>query len=551
MNNEKKDSQNPNVAAAIFSITAPAFCYFHIKFAEFAANPKVWMKVRRSKARNPFIAGFLLIFVIVSNLLMLRSVFEHNYKLALLFVILNYIAQHPLANLYLLHKMNELVGQNKKGLVDPRISSAIKQAKLIHGAEYAEYLSLTDKTINVKNQIGKRIEPFDEPIPLFSEPKVTEREVAQVVVDGNAVFPLNTKSPDHHLVIGQTGSGKTTLIKQMVKAGLEDGWKVVVIDLKGDPTDVSKFLEIEANPANVIHFPTSGFDFWKGTSHELAERIISFFPTDSEPFYLNRNSFAIHAVISRSGLPNPKSVEELVDRLRNGIKNVNSNADVQFFGKKERGVFVGELVANDIASYLDPIRNIERTNPYRFHWNDNWNLALFTLDGFEMGALKMADAILHDFASWIFSDERTANKTPILLIIDEASAFSALQRVPILSSLLQRARSAKVSLVYASQNLSAFKDEKDNILHSGSIKWLGNSTEVNEMVESAGTRSVIESGFQIENDDYTGIVTHRVQKEFKIDPDFVRELKTFHWFVSSRGKVSNLFVPPIDWQDRT
>ena len=105
-----------------------------------------------------------------------------------------------------------------------------------------------------------------------------------------------------------------------------------------------------------------------------------------------------------------------------------------------------------------------------------------------------------------------------------------------------------VSLVLASQSLSAFKDEKDNLLHSGAIRWLGSSTEVEDMVEAAGTRSVIESGFQFEEIRYTGIVTHRNQKEFKIDPDFVKELRTFHWFVSSRGKVSTVFVPPLNWE---
>jgi len=134
------------------------------------------------------------------------------------------------------------------------------------------------------------------------------------------------------------------------------------------------------------------------------------------------------------------------------------------------------------------------------------------------------------------------------LIVDEASAFSALPRVPILSALIQRARSAQVSLVYASQNLSAFRDEKDNLLHSGAIRWLGSSSEVGEMIEATGTKSVVESGFQFDDQKYTGTVTHRNQKEFKIDPDFVRELPTFHWYVSARGKVSSLFVPPLDWK---
>jgi hypothetical protein len=86
-----------------------------------------------------------------------------------------------------------------------------------------------------------------------------------------------------------------------------------------------------------------------------------------------------------------------------------------------------------------------------------------------------------------------------------------------------------------------------NIIHSGAIRWLGVSTEVEDMIGAAGTATVIESGFQFGSNEYTGVISHRNQKEFKIDPDRVKELPTFHWFVSSRGKVSNLFVPPLDF----
>jgi energy-coupling factor transporter ATP-binding protein EcfA2 len=384
-------------------------------------------------------------------------------------------------------------------------------------------------------------------LPLIGEPKVVDSELIKVVEDAFAVFPLNESSPDHHLVIGQTGSGKTTLITRMVDAALKNDWKVVVLDLKGDPTDVSKFLELVEDQSKIRLFPNHSFDFWKGTPNEIAERVISFFPTDSEPFYLNRNANAIHSVISRSGLPAPTSIEELLERVRRGIRHARTASDISFFSQKERGQDIGEVIANDISIYLDPIRNVEAQTPFRFHWKDDWKLGIFSLDGFEPSALKMADALLHDFASWIFSESRASSKSPILLVVDEASAFHALPRVPILSALIQRARSAQVSLVFASQSLSAFKDEKENLLHSGAIRWLGNSTEVEDMVEAAGTRSVVESGFQFDEMAYTGMLTHRSQKEFKIDPDFVKELRTFHWFVSSRGKVSSVFVPPKNW----
>lgn len=514
-----------------------------------SVNAQVWAKLRLSKSRKVLVLLSTLLLVFLFLALTIFFLISQKFDLALGSFFLYYLTQIPLGRFYLFFLLNRLVKENSQGKIEPNTSYGIRKARFISGCMYGEarYSRVWESAPN--NAIGIRVEPFDQELPLIGEPRITDSELDKVINDSFAVFPLNNQSPDHHLVIGQTGSGKTTLINRMVDAALKENWKVIVLDLKGDPTDITKFLNLIEDQSKIRLFPNHSFDFWKGTPSEIAERIISFFPTDSEPFYLNRNANAIHSVISRSGLPAPTSIEELLDRVKRGAIHARTASDISFFAQKERGQVIGELIANDISIYLDPIRNVEAQTPFRFHWRDDWKLGIFSLDGFEPSALKMADALLHDFASWIFSESRASAKSPILLIIDEASAFHALPRVPILSALIQRARSAQVSLVFASQSLSAFKDEKDNLLHSGAIRWLGNSTEVEEMVEAAGTRSVVESGFQFEAISYTGMVTHRSQKEFKIDPDFVKELPTFHWFVSSRGKVSSVFVPPIDWDN--
>jgi len=546
--NQKKDESQ--LLLIFIVLLFPMFYFYQTKYEELAQSEKTWTRIRASKFRNIGMLIFSLLATLSLFLLTIRLLLARDFGLSLVTFLGYGMVQLPLANMYLFHKLNFVTRQSIRGVLEPSKATAVKKARFQHGTKYAELeysRHLLDEGIET-NVIGRRVEPTDCLLPYFGEPPVTDMELTSVLSEQKAIFPLNGISPDHHLVIGQTGSGKTTLISRMAKAALSQGWKVVIIDLKGDPNDVSKIMNLEDDQSKVRHFPTSSFNFWRGSTHEIAERIISFFPSDSEPYYLNRNSNAIHAVISRSDLLPPTSVEELVNRVRNGLKFVKTQSDINFFSSKDRGTPIGEIVANDLSIYLDPIRNIERNSIYSFHWNDDWNLALFTLDGFEPSSLKIADSLLHDFGSWIFSDQRSLNKSPILLIVDEASAFSALPRVPILSALIQRARSAQVSLVYASQNLSAFRDEKDNLLHSGAIRWLGSSSEVGEMIEATGTKSVVESGFQFDDQKYTGTVTHRNQKEFKIDPDFVRELPTFHWYVSARGKVSSLFVPPLDWK---
>lgn len=544
-----KTSDNQSILDFIIFLVLPLALLIKESGKKSAGNSKSWLRATSglwSKLPILIICFFL---IVLSYILIVSAISQRNLKtLFFAFIFLN-ISQIPIIRIYWLFVMNKQIKLDIRGGIEPSFSKLISEARIKFSFEQADkkYRSLVLRNDNPDGFIGSRVIPSRIELPYFGSPEVSNDELEKVMDSERAIFPLNPNSPDHHLVIGQSGSGKTTLIKRMILSSIKSGWRVILIDLKGDPEDANSFLNLVNDQSKVRHFPSNAFNFWNGTKSEIAERIISFFPSDSEPYYLARNSSAIQAVVTRCTLDSPKSVGELVERLRNGIKYSSNPDDVRFFSTKERGLPIGDLIANDVSMNLDAIRNIEDQTPFRFGWGDVWDLSVFTLDGFKPSSLKLADALLNDFASWMFSEERARNKAPILLVIDEASAFSRMPQVPILTALIQRARSAQVSLVYASQNSSAFGSDMKNIIHSGAIRWLGVSTEVEEMIGATGTTTVIESGFQYDSDGYTGVISHRNQKEFKIDPDRVKELPTFHWFVSSRGKVSSVFVPPLDY----
>lgn len=544
--NKESTKIDLEILAIISFLLFPVFVTINQSLEKGILDAKRWTKYRTSRLKNPLFLFFAGLMLPLSFLGVLKFLILHKFSLAVASYFLYVFMQVPFAFLFGLNRFNKVLSDTQTGKISPFLFGKLKRVKFQHNSDYAKltYLDVLNRRDLPANLIGKRIEPINAPAEWFKDADVQDSELQEVVSDSLAIFPLNSESPQHHLVIGQTGSGKTVLIRRMIKAGLRSGWRVVLIDMKGDPYDADSFLNIEVDQSKVREFPSTCFNFWAGTAEEISERVISFFPSDSDPFYLTRNSYAVQAVINRSGLPLPTSVEELLERIRRGAFVCLDIADKHYFATKDRGIPVGELISNDIASYLDPIRSAERNTPMRFHWGENWNLALFRLDGYKPTSLRVASAILNDFASWIFSAERTMNKKPILFIVDEASAFSALQKMPILTSLIQRARSAKVSLVYASQNLSAFGEEKNNILHSGAMRWLGLSTDVEEMINATGTESVVEAGFQFDLGSYTGTITHRSQKEYKIDPDLVKELPVFHWFVSWKGKFSTLYIPP-------
>lgn len=71
--------------------------------------------------------------------------------------------------------------------------------------------------------------------------------------------------------------------------------------------------------------------------------------------------------------------------------------------------------------------------------------------------------------------------------------------------------------------------------------------EVVIFIAEAMAKSAVEVGHQEIDGKYSGVATAREQRQFIIDPDAVRSLPTFHWFVSLDQKVSHLYVPPMGY----
>ena len=505
-----------------------------------------WTKLRLK--RNIYLkASIISVIVCLFLYILIIQYISIDPKLAGLILFFTYLTHYPVAKIIQIGEFNKILKKLEQGRLDPITSGTLRKSKFEHEIEYASinYEDSKGSTKKPRNAIGVRVDTVMTPMPFRKQSKINSNELALVANDEFALFPLNQSSPSHHLIVGATGSGKTTLILNMIKVALNQNWKVVCVDLKGDSRDVPRFLSLAEGNKKVAHFPTQSLDFWQGSKDEVTERLISMIPPNGEPHYLNRNITAVRAVVSRSEFPTPKSVSELITRFRSPKDFISDLNDFKLLSTKEKSMTVGEQVANDFISYLQPVLMAEENKHLSFSWNSDWDLALFTLDSFQPSCLRLGTVILNDFSLWMFSESRLKNITPVLLIIDEASALTQFGTPPVLSALLQRARSAQVSLVLASQTYTSFGNSTDEVINSGAIRWLGASSKVDEMIFATGAKSVVEVGHQEIDGKYSGVSTAREQRQFIIDPDSVRSLPTFHWFVSLGQKVSHLYVPPL------
>ena len=542
--NEKSDS---DYARLIWFLLSP------ISFIIYNSSPKkvldhaAWTNLRLKRSMYLKYSVFsislgLLLYVLVIQM------FPINPKISVVLFLLAYLTHYPIAKLIQIREFNKLLKKLDQGRLDPLMSGQLRKAKFEHENVYASAIcgEVMKNLDTPKNAIGIKVNNVMTPIPIRGEVKSNTDELSLVSDDRYALFPLDKISPNHHLIIGATGSGKTTLILNMVKVALDQNWRVVFVDLKGDARDVPKFLKLGGQNKRAVHFPTQSFDFWQGSKEEVTERLISMIPVNGEPHYLNRNIAAVRAVVSRSDQSPPKSVSELIYRFRSPKDFTSDINDFKLLTTKEKSMTVGDQVANDFISYLQPLLTAEQNQNSSFSWHSDWDFALFTLDSFQPSFLKLGTVILNDFSLWMFSNLRLQNNQPVLLIIDEASALTQFGTPPVLSALMQRARSAQVSLVLASQTYTAFGNSAAEIIHGGGIRWLGKSSIVDEMINATGAKSAVEVGHQEIDGKYSGVATAREQRQFIIDPDAVRSLPTFHWFVGLDQKVSHLYVPPVN-----
>jgi len=526
-----------------------------ITFIIYNSSPKKaldhteWTKLR---LRKSIYIKYSVISILFGLLLYVLAffMFSINPKISIGLFLFSYLTHYPIAKLIQIGEFNKLLKKLDQGRLDPLRSGQLRKAKFVHENEYASAIcdGMMKNLDTPKNAIGIKVNNVMSPISIRGKAKSNTDELSLVSDDRYALFPLKNTSPNHHLIIGATGSGKTTLIINMVKVALDQNWKVVFVDLKGDVRDVPKFLKLAGQNKKVVHFPTYSFDFWQGSKEEITERLISMIPVNGEPHYLNRNITAVGAVVLRSEQSPPKSVAELIYRFRSPKDFTSDINDFKLLTTKEKSsMSVGDQVANDFISYLQPILTAEQNQNSSFSWHSDWDYALFTLNSFQPSFLKLGTVILNDFSLWIQSNSRLQNNKPVLLIIDEASALTQFGTPPVLSSLMKRARGAQVSLVLASQTYTAFGTSADEIIHGGGIRWLGKSSMVDEMINATGAKSAVEVGHQEIDGKYSGVATAREQRQFIIDPDAVRSLPTFHWFVSLDQKVSHLYVPPMGY----
>jgi len=545
----------------LLMLLSPLFVYYYFQASRLACKSATWNVKKYLKKY-----WVLAIILIPVNVLLFKFIVSYilngDWIQASVALVINWVCFYPASRLVLSMKLSEIQKDLWHGLVSPSLMATIKWSISQHGYKTAHELFqkmsylVPLRSEKMTSVIGLDANPKDYR-PRRERKQFPDFHLLSKYSEGDLVtFPLERNSVEHHLVIGNTGSGKSRLLSRMALSALDQGFRVVVVDFKGGTEERDLYLSIPnlitEKTFSSICYPGVPIDLFSGTKYEIAERILGFLPSPSGTdgaYYQSRNARAVTAVVSRTSALAPKSAEEVLERLRHGENFAEDPLDIEMFSQKEKGVSVGFLIAQSVANYLSPLMGTGgRATSGGVSFYNDIDLRVYTLDSTKQSEIRIGNAVLHDLDSYLRTESRNRDPRGILLIIDEAGALERIGGSETVQNLIQRGRSAGVSVVVASQTLTGLGENHEEILNTGTIRWLGRSVNQELMITSAGTKQSIETSFQEEQGKWDGKRTARSQKAFVIDPDVIKNLPKFVWNVSDGGKCRYVYAPPLFYQ---
>jgi len=363
---------------------------------------------------------------------------------------------------------------------------------------------------------------------------------------------LNEEVLDQHIfVLGTTGSGKSETIKRLVYEILTaTDRNIYLVDGKGDE-DLANDIRSLAHqhgrgeaPVFKLGFEKAGavYDGFRGEPTDVYNRLCALVGTsDAEgdaQYYADINRDLLQLICYAPGGP-PRSFEELRTRLdKDWLEEAYRDDEI------ERSS-VSQLENRQLAGLAYRLRPLARE--FSKHVGDGGfaleetPCAIFSLRVQSVGdtAQRFLDFLVEDLKDFIGKRQ----KSPAVLIIDEFGQFSNKN----ITALLSLARSAKLAIILATQDVASLKDEqtKKLVLANTRTKILMATEFPEEMAELAGTILRLENSIQFQEGEVTGRGSARIQHQFAIDPNEVAKLKPGEAFIIRQRHHAKIKVRAI------
>jgi len=360
---------------------------------------------------------------------------------------------------------------------------------------------------------------------------------------------LDQKALDEHFfVLGTTGAGKSETIKRLIYEVLtKTDRDIILVDGKGEEKlayDIQRLCEQNGRGKSPIFKmghaqkgdPYNGF---VGQDEDIYNRLAAMVGVQEAEggaaYYADMNRNILQLICS-SPLGPPENFSEAIRRIRKAwLMEAWQDDRDELDNIEEIGDEHLSSLRNRMLAAARPLKG--QVTEEGFVLEDSRS-TIFSIR--TQSVSDTAQRFLHFLIEDIKDFVGKRQKRPGLLVIDEFGMFGNSNIV----ALLSLARSANLGVVLATQDVSTLGDEdtKRMILANTNTTLLMLSKFPEEVAEMAGTTYQVESSFQHEEGETTGMGSARIQHAYKVDLNEARRQQPGEAFLIRHGYTAKLRV---------
>ncbi len=338
------------------------------------------------------------------------------------------------------------------------------------------------------------------------------------------------------------------LLFQIMLALLQQNFRVVFLDGKGNPRDAAKLRAAAEAAGHTTHAPAT-WNLFNGTSAEITDRITRLFPqTEGEgSFYRKRAREVMQKLQRQSPVA---SLDDLRARAHNPAKYVSDRYDLAALrdtsGPVKNNPPAAQAALHDIEVHYEDLRPLISEDGWSFD-ELAADLTTVTIMPSDNAQKQLADLLLLAFRQHITRRAASGDESPLVVIIDEFAQLGGVDVDPaeFVASVQETGRSLGVGLIAATQSVAGMSSDammQTRLMSSGAGIVIGRTNDPEEAVKYAGTIMRMEASGAASGDQ---LGTARAQHTYTLHPQTVRQAADgMFWLVQNGAVVPFRALPP-------